>query len=102
MKFLVCHNDKAELNQNFRYFLSCKEKAANKLQKKFPGVAKSWLPVTQGWHLPSHATPWLRAWVDETIIQYFQTSSISNFNHYFNAIKQREFFLLDINYYNYY
>ena len=28
--------------------------------EKFLGVAKIWYPLVQGWHLPPHATPWLR------------------------------------------
>ena len=34
--------------------LATKKKQQNKVQKKFPGVAKRWHPVTQGWHLPPH------------------------------------------------
>ena len=31
------------------------------LQSIYPALAKSWRPVIQGWQLPPHATPWLRA-----------------------------------------
>ena len=43
--------------------LSLAAKKSSKINCKniFPGVAKSWFPVTQGWHMPPHTTPWLRA-----------------------------------------
>ena len=37
--------------------LATRKTEQNQLQKNFPGIAKRWRPVTQGWHLPPHASP---------------------------------------------
>ena len=46
--------------KNFGRSLVSYKKSKNKKCQKFPGVAKRWHPVAQGWRLPPHATPWLR------------------------------------------
>ena len=37
--------------------LSAKIKQQQNIAKNFTGVAESWYPVVQGWHLPPHAPP---------------------------------------------
>ena len=54
---------KVELNQHFRSLFRHKNNATIKnLKNELPGVAKSWDPAVQGWHLLPHAAPWLRVW----------------------------------------
>ena len=63
LKFPVCCKDKSSAQPKFQEVSpsQLQNQSNNKKCMKFSGVAKSWHPVAQGWHLPPHATPWLRA-----------------------------------------
>ena len=62
IKWIMCVQEKIERSSMSqipmlrKFLLSYKDKVTIKNCKKFPGMA-----VPREWHLPPHATPWLRA-----------------------------------------
>ena len=57
LNFLVCHRNQGEAHSKFQEISPLLQRKSSKRDCKsiFSGVAKSWRPPTQGWHLPPHA-----------------------------------------------